>query len=155
MNHLQPIIRLPGEGDTVMVKGNSMTYKAHSAETGGMWSFVHYIAPSRFTPAPPHIHDFLTEIYYVLDGTLSVQLGNKHVEASGGTFISIPPDLVHTVSNNSPDPAEFLLFLSPGGFEHLFNEMAQLSDETSGQASSSSKRSTTQAKYDIRFPDDT
>ena len=152
MANLQPIIRLPNEGDGVSAMGIIITQKARSAETGGTWSLVKYVAPPGFAVGPPHIHDHMTEAFYILDGELRVQLGSERIAAPAGAFVSIPPGVPHTLANDTLEPVTFLLFLSPGGFENYFDEVAQLmSEEATWPPADMSKIQAIQAKYDMRL----
>jgi quercetin dioxygenase-like cupin family protein len=154
MSDLQPIIRLPDEGDTLNGMGITITHKARSAETGGSWALVQYSAPSGFNVGPPHYHEYLTEAFYVLEGELTAQVGEERLTAPAGSFVNIPPGVLHTFANKAPEPVTFLLFLSPGGFENYFDDVAQLlAEEGTWPPADMRKVHAIQAKYDMRFPE--
>jgi oxalate decarboxylase/phosphoglucose isomerase-like protein (cupin superfamily) len=56
-------------------------------------------------------------MFYVLEGRLTVQLGDSKVEATAGTFICVPPGVSHTFSNLSDETVSFLNFNTPSGWE--------------------------------------
>lgn len=154
MNNLQPIIRLADEGETIGVVGVTVIHKARSAETGGAWSLVHYTMPPHFKAAPPHYHDQMIEAFYILAGECTIQVGEERVTAPAGSFVSIPPGVLHTINNDSSEPVTFLLFFTPGGFENYFDDVAQLlAAESAWPPSDMSKLQAIQAKYDMRYPE--
>ena len=78
---------------------------------------------SRYGPGEkgpdPHIHREHTDAFYVLAGTLRFEIGRERerVEATAGTYVAVPPNLVHSFSNEGRDEARFLNFHTPdGGF---------------------------------------
>ncbi len=118
------IVLQPGEGKTVTVLGERYTYKAVGADTGGAYGLVETTAPAGSAGPPPHIHHTEDEAFYVLEGELTVLIGDQVRKASAGTFAFIPRGSVHTVSNETDTPARALVILSPAGFEHAFAEMS-------------------------------
>lgn len=64
-------------------------------------------------------------MFYVLDGTLTLRLGDETVAAGPGTFVCVPPGVVHTFRNDSPDPVRLLNFNTPAGWEHYMRDVAE------------------------------
>jgi quercetin dioxygenase-like cupin family protein len=118
------IVLQPGEGKTVSVLGEQYTYKAVGADTGGAYGLVETTAPARSAGPPPHIHQAEDEAFYVLEGELTVLIGDQVRKAAAGTFAFVPRGSVHTVSNPADRPARALVILSPAGFEQAFAEMS-------------------------------
>jgi len=118
------IVLQPGEGKTVSVLGDQITYKAVGADTGGAYGLVEATAPDGSAGPPPHIHHTEDEAFYVLEGELTVLIGDQVRKASAGTFAFIPRGSVHTYSNEADQPARALVILSPAGFEHAWEEMS-------------------------------
>jgi oxalate decarboxylase/phosphoglucose isomerase-like protein (cupin superfamily) len=81
-------------------------------------------------------------MFYVLDGTLTVLLGDRNVAAGAGTFVCVPPGLVHTFANASDQPVRFLNFNIPAGWENYMRDLADaalsgpLTRETIGRVAS-------------------
>jgi quercetin dioxygenase-like cupin family protein len=73
---------------------------------------------------PPHRHAGITDSFYVLDGTLTVRLGEERLQASAGSYAFVPPGNVHTVSNPGAEPVRFLNVTAPGGLERYLGELA-------------------------------
>jgi quercetin dioxygenase-like cupin family protein len=75
-------------------------------------------------PGPPlHSHDF-DEAFYILDGELIFQLGNRKGTANAGELVFARRGLPHTVANPGANPARYLLVITPAGFEREFARRA-------------------------------
>jgi uncharacterized RmlC-like cupin family protein len=55
----------------------------------------------------------------MLAGQLRVRVGEHEHTLSAGGFILIPQGLPHTFATAGPEPARFLVVLSPAGFEQF------------------------------------
>ena len=76
-----------------------------------------------FPGPPPHVHDTLHDMFFVLEGTLTMRLGDETMEAGPGTFICVPPGVVHTFSNRSETAVRFLNFNTPSGWEDYMGDL--------------------------------
>ena len=111
-----------GEGKALWAVGNLLTFKTTAQDTAGAYSLIEMtLAPTGTTP-PPHRHPH-TEAFYVLEGTLAIQVGERAVEAGAGAFVLAPGGVVHTFRNLDPKPARMLVIFSPAGFEGFFEEL--------------------------------
>ena len=117
----------PGEGEAIGGSGPSRaSLKATSETTGGTLFLSESTIGPGFPGPPPHIHETLHDMFYVLDGTLTFHLGEETAEAAPGTFVCVPPGTVHTFSNQSQTPVRFLNLNTPSGFEHYMRELSTL-----------------------------
>ena len=116
----------PGEGEQVSVLGNELIFKAVSKDTGGALVFMEYTAAPGFGGPPPHVHRKTIEAFYVLEGDLTVRVGDRTSVAGPGAFVLVPPGSVHTFSNAGSGPARFLAVISPGGIEGYFRELSRI-----------------------------
>ena len=98
---------------------NGLLIKATSEDTGGRFFLSETTVAPGFPGPPPHVHDDLVGMFYVLEGTLTLRLGDEELEAGPGTFACAPPGTVHTFSNRSDAPVRFLNFNTPGGWEQV------------------------------------
>jgi quercetin dioxygenase-like cupin family protein len=65
----------------------------------------------------PHAHDE-DHVWFVIDGTMSILLGERWVDLPKGGFVLIPGGTLHTFENRSVDhPAGILSFNNRSGFE--------------------------------------
>jgi mannose-6-phosphate isomerase-like protein (cupin superfamily) len=75
---------------------------------------------SRFGPgregADLHIHHHHTDLFYVLDGELTVRLGaeDRQVAVPPGALVEVPPLVVHGFRNASDADVRYLNFHAPG-----------------------------------------
>jgi uncharacterized cupin superfamily protein len=62
--------------------------------------------------APLHLHRRDDELWYVLEGTLRVQIGEKEVEASAGAAVLVPRGTPHTYWNAGDGALRYLLVMT-------------------------------------------
>jgi len=62
--------------------------------------------------APPHVHHHDDEAWYVLEGTMCVQVGENEVEARAGAGVFVPRGTIHTYWNPGPGPTRYLLIMT-------------------------------------------
>jgi quercetin dioxygenase-like cupin family protein len=114
-----------GEGELLELPGAQGRVKAGADDGIGSVAVVELeLAPGSPGP-PPHRHAQLTDSFYVLDGTLTVLLGDEEHEARAGSYALVPPGNVHTVANRSEEPARFLNVSTPGGLDRYLLELAR------------------------------
>jgi mannose-6-phosphate isomerase-like protein (cupin superfamily) len=111
-----------GEGKTISVIGNPYTTKASKEDTRAAYSLLEGTIVG--DGPPPHIHDTEEEAFYVLEGELSVLLGERILTAKVGDFVLVPRGTVHTFSKAGTVTAKILIIISPAGFEKFFEEIA-------------------------------
>jgi len=111
------LVYMPGQGKSVSIGGVSMTYKAVSADTNGAWTLIEYTAPPHFGGPSSHRQEQMFVGFYILSGTLTIHLEERLVTAPAGSFLLVPPGVVHKFSNEEVVPATFLIFISPAGSE--------------------------------------
>src|SRR5512146_1823504 len=120
------IVVLPGEGQSVRLGGLGVVFKLLASDTGGTFALVeHPIAPGTLA-APPHRHRDEDEASYVLEGNITVEIGDRVIHASPGTLVFKPRGIFHTFWNQTDEPARILEIISPAGFEKYFEEVAEL-----------------------------
>jgi mannose-6-phosphate isomerase-like protein (cupin superfamily) len=63
-----------------------------------------------------HVHREHADMFYVLEGTLTVRLGveDRQVEAPAGSLARVPPGVVHGFRNASEATLRYLNFHAPG-----------------------------------------
>jgi mannose-6-phosphate isomerase-like protein (cupin superfamily) len=120
----EPVFLRPAEGERLTVGGTSLTLKATGESTGGTLFLSESVLEPGFPGPPAHVHRHLHDMFYVVEGTLTVQLRDETLEASAGTFVSVPPGVQHTFANRSETPVTVLNFNTPAGFEDYMRELA-------------------------------
>jgi quercetin dioxygenase-like cupin family protein len=111
-----------GEGlADVWWKTGRMTVKASGAETGDAFSQIEIDGP-RGDATPRHLHHNEDETYYVLEGEVTLFVGDERVDLRAGDFCFAPRGIPHTSIVRS-ERARYLTTLSPAGLEQLFVEL--------------------------------
>ena len=114
----QAIVVLPGAGRRV---GN-VEFLALSADTARFTLSIITMAPRRKGPEA-HVHDDEDDAFYVLDGELAFVIGDDEIRAPAGTFVLVPPGVVHTFVNRTSRAVRILNIHAPAGFDRrLLNE---------------------------------
>ncbi len=96
--------------------------KASAADTAGRYTLVEMIAPPGLE-APLHVHHSEDEGFHVLDGSVTVVVGDETVELASGQHAFGPRDVPHRFTVG-PDGARMIWVLTPGGFEHLIEAVS-------------------------------
>jgi len=120
------IVLGPGEGTVAAGSAGTPTVvKLHGEDVRGAYSLMELeVAPG--PGAGPHVHHQADEAFYVVDGEMLVQLGDRTVHAPKGSFILVPRGLRHAFANAGSTPARAVFICSPPGFERFFEELAAL-----------------------------
>jgi quercetin dioxygenase-like cupin family protein len=119
----RPIYLEPQAGVAISVVGDVYRVLAGGEDTGGVFTLLE----SRVLPGggpPPHVHAREDEAFFVLEGELTFQLGDRRVVAGAGAFVQGPRGLPHAFKNESQHPARLLVFVTPAGFEKFITEIA-------------------------------
>jgi mannose-6-phosphate isomerase-like protein (cupin superfamily) len=122
----------PDEGEEIVARGNRLLLKAVSPRV----TLIDYVAPAGFPGPPLHVHPGFDEVFIVLEGTLSVRVGDDVHELTAGATASIDGTVPHTFANPGDQPVHFLVLCAPGGFEDYFRAMAAGDADTVGEVSS-------------------
>jgi mannose-6-phosphate isomerase-like protein (cupin superfamily) len=116
----------PQDGKFVDLEAVGVRFLAWTEETGGGCSIVEHPIPPRTLVAPLHKHSREDEYSFVLEGRMGAQLGDDVVYADAGDFVFKPREQWHTFWNAGDGPCRILEIISPGGFEHLFDELGTM-----------------------------
>jgi quercetin dioxygenase-like cupin family protein len=125
MTHLPGVVQL----DTQVAP---LVIRLISADCDGDLGVVEMLMEAGTLGPPLHLHPTHGEGFYVLDGQLTVQVGEDIVIGGPGSWMFAPRNAPHTLANHSDDVARVLCVFAPGGFERRFERM--LAQETGGPA---------------------
>jgi quercetin dioxygenase-like cupin family protein len=123
------VLHGPGQGERLGVGTSETVLKATGEDTGGTFFLSETTIAPGFPGPPPHRHERLHDMFYVLEGVLTVRLGEHTQEVGPGTFICAPPGVVHTFSNPSDAPVRFLNFNTPAGWENYMRDLAAAAED--------------------------
>ncbi len=121
----RPIILGPGEGRAYALGAMSAVFKADEAETGAAYSVSEWFLEPRGSGPGPHSHPGHDDIFYVIEGVMSLLAGDQWVDAGVGSFVRIPAGTTHDFANRTDRRAGMLNFYIPGGFERDLPAMVQ------------------------------
>jgi mannose-6-phosphate isomerase-like protein (cupin superfamily) len=99
---------------------------AGAAQTGGAVALLEYRMPGHYHGPPAHVHPGFGEIFWVIEGALTVRFGEEVQTAGTGGTLVVPGAVPHTFANLAAAPAQVMLAITPGGFESYFDEVASL-----------------------------
>jgi quercetin dioxygenase-like cupin family protein len=119
---MEATVHRPGEGEKIGGT-TTVTIKATGEETGGSFYLGETVIEPGFPGPPPHRHRRLHDMFYVLDGTLTLRLGDETLELGPGSFVCVPPGVVHTFSNPGDAPVRLLNFNTPAGWEDYMRDL--------------------------------
>jgi quercetin dioxygenase-like cupin family protein len=94
--------------------------KASRADTGGQYTLVEVTAPPGLE-SPLHVHHTEDEGFYVLEGNVTIVVGDDNHELAAGEHAFGPREVPHRFAVGL-DGARMLWVLTPGGFESLVDE---------------------------------
>ncbi len=102
----------PGEGETISDDAERTVLLLADTEHVTV-TYSRYAAGER--GPDPHVHHEHTDAFYVLEGALVFVVGLvlQRVEAPAGTYVSVPPGVVHAFWNESEADAKFLNHHAP------------------------------------------
>ena len=132
---LQPIVLRSGEGEHVQLGQSSVVIKAGVETTEGRFALTETTLGPGFPGPKPHLHRDTLDMFFVLEGTLTMQLGEETLDLSAGSFVLVPPGTAHTFSNRTDQQVRLLNMDTPAGLESYLREMADaMADDPIDQA---------------------
>ncbi len=114
-----PIVAPPLSGHVIGSIGDAFVIAEWQDAGGGS-------GPPRLI-APRHVHHRDDEAWYVLEGTLRVQVGADEVEARAGSGVFVPRGTPHTYWNPGPGAVRYLLVMTSNIYR-LIGEIHSLPD---------------------------
>jgi quercetin dioxygenase-like cupin family protein len=112
------------EGRRIGIVGDLYRFLAVGEETDGRYAMLEALVPHGGGP-PPHIHSREEQLFYVLDGEITFQVGEDRFVAGVGAFANMPVGSLHAFRNESDRPARVLISVTPAGLEKMFFEVGQ------------------------------
>jgi len=145
---LRATIVKPEQAAPLKAFGLDMKVLLSTEATGGAISVL--MADHKPGEGPPdHVHFSQEEMFFVVEGTYELTVGDQTSTAGPGTIVFIPRNVVHRFKNVGDTTARMLDWSLPGGQDHYFKEIADLaaSDGFTGE-----KVAEISKKFDTNFP---
>jgi len=114
-----------GEPELITYDAGTVRYLATADDTNGAWSLVELTEKPGYKTRL-HRHIYTDEAYYVLEGVLTAQIGEKRYDLPAGSYILIPHGTPHAQGNLGKAPVRVLLTMTPSGFEESFRDRADI-----------------------------
>lgn len=83
------------------------------------------LAPGKSGP-PLHRHRMTCETLQVLEGALTLRMGERTVTIGPGNLAFAPLGIAHAFSNAASKPVRFLVIMAPGGYDDYLLQLASL-----------------------------
>jgi quercetin dioxygenase-like cupin family protein len=111
-------------------RGTGQSYKSPIDQvtfllTGEQTDGAFFMAEATVPPGrgnPPHIHSREEETFYLEQGSLTIQVGDRTLNALPGDVVQLPRGIAHSFQNNGHVDAKFLFVAAPAGLEKFFEE---------------------------------
>ena len=129
---LKPYMLKADEGLT------SSDLKASKVSTGGMLTLIESYTDGG---APLHVHTNEDEAFYVIEGTITVTVGDEHYEAGPRSFVFLPRGIPHAWDVVG-ERARLLMITVPAMLEEFLDEFHNVPFE---------ERPAVAAKYGVTF----
>jgi quercetin dioxygenase-like cupin family protein len=111
----------PGEGERLWFLGTLATIKLPGEASDGRFALIEFLFPQNASP-PLHTHP-QDESYFVLEGRMTIQAGDRRFELEAGAAAAVPMGVPHTFRVDSPT-ARVLVLSTPAGIERMVRDCA-------------------------------
>src|SRR5690242_6316598 len=101
-------ILAPGEGKVIALPGVTAVFKAVTDRNPGDFVVLELTADPGFAGPRPHVHHTHEELFYVLDGEFDFFVGGEIRRVGAGSFLNVPPGVMHDFRNPGTGPARWL-----------------------------------------------
>lgn len=115
-----------GEGDNYNYSQDHCFIKLSSRHTNGELCFVEDTLKSGFYLARHH-HKIMTEVFYIIEGEVSLIFDDETVVAKAGDTITVPPNVWHAAKCEKG--GKMLTIFKNGQFDLYLEKLSQLTDK--------------------------
>ena len=120
----QPIVLAPGAGRAYPMGRISAVFKADAAETDSRYSISEWWLDPHTQGPGAHAHPE-DDVFYVIEGEMSLLIGDEWVRATRGAFVLVPGGVTHDFENRGDVRAGILNLSIPGPFEPAMPAIVQ------------------------------
>lgn len=97
--------------------------RATREQTQGAYSLFEQILPAG-VGMPLHVHHNEDESFYVLEGNVTIWVGDQRIDATPDTYVFAPRDIPHAFRAEGAT-ARLQLSLTPSGFENFIYALGE------------------------------
>lgn len=120
---LGPFATAIDEAQPYWMLNGLLTIIARGEQTGGAYGLVELVLNKAAEP-PPHVHHREDEAFYVLDGEMTVRVGEETLHAAPGGLVFCPRGVPHRLVIDSAE-ARVLVLVTPAGLEWFWRELGE------------------------------
>ncbi len=113
-------------GDARWHAGHRFEHLATRASTAGGLAVIRVTGRPGFDP-PRHVHAHEDELFHVLEGQVTFEVGGERTTAGPGDTVWAPREAPHAFRVDSP-AVSMLMVITPGDAERLFEEFSVPAD---------------------------
>lgn len=117
MTALDPLAVSSNQGDARWWFGTLAVIKTTAAQTGGQLTIIDVTNPPGFE-GPLHVHHRDDEGFWILEGSVTLKVGETTIEASAGDYLFAPRDIPHRYTVGDAG-CRMLFLMVPGGMEDI------------------------------------
>ena len=110
------VVLAPGEGRAYPMGRIGAVFKADGDETASRYSISEWWLEPHTQGPGAHAHPE-DDVFYVVEGTMSILVNDAWIDAARGSFVLVPGGATHDFENRSDARAGVLNLSIPGGFE--------------------------------------
>lgn len=120
----QATVLAPGEGRIYPMGRMRAVFKADAAESASRYAISEWWLEPHTQGPGAHAHPE-DDVFYVIEGTMSLRVGEAWTHASRGAFVLVPGGVTHDFENRGDVRAGVLNLSIPGPFEPLMPGIVQ------------------------------
>lgn len=118
------IIR-PEQGNRLTFGDVLMNRLVRAAQLPSQISVQEWAVEPHTLGAPPHRHEREDEVFYMLEGQMTVMEEDSVATVAAGSYVVLPRGRLHGFWNAGDAPARMLVVLTPGQLESYFDDAAK------------------------------
>jgi quercetin dioxygenase-like cupin family protein len=119
LTHTNPKILASGEGESHQLLTHTVVWKITTEDTNSRYAMFE-MTDTVGGSAPAHKHPW-EETFYILEGELDIQIGDRYATIGAGAVAHFPANVVHAFKIVSP-VARVLIVVSPTIAEAFYRE---------------------------------
>ncbi|SHI60619.1 cupin domain-containing protein [Aquimarina spongiae] len=127
----EAVIVAPEQGEKLELETISITFKVTSEISNDQLGIYEITLPPMAIGAKLHYHRFMDETFIVNEGVLTMQVGDKEMQAHPGTVAYIPRFTPHGFKNDTNETVKLSLVFNPsqkreGFFRGLYETLNEV-----------------------------
>jgi quercetin dioxygenase-like cupin family protein len=117
----------PSAADELNFLGSRVRILVDAEQSDARFSLVDFVEVPAGQMPPLHVHHAEDEIFYIVDGEVTLYLPGREIHARPGDCVLAPRGIPHAYRVGDR-PARWLVMSSPAGFERFVAGVAALDD---------------------------